>query len=384
MITDSRTAWLLGWPFQAQQSLQRLLTAMAPGCDLDCLPGADQIVQSLKLAHQAQVALAATKSIRNGRPRNNTELGWLHLLLQELQAAGLERAAVQLQRRAHLHQLRLDTALAKPVPILRTIHHFACTGGTVISKCLAALPQVMLISEINPINRNSQKFNPSHPVSLLEQRCSAPLTESWRHREFSDQLSLLIDWCREEHCDLLLRDHSHSDYCRGPGWAERPTLLNNLPPSATVLSVVTLRHPLDSWLGLCHAGWQGQLQPPSLLSYCQRYGAFLNHYADIPSLYYEDFCQDPTRFLEQICDELQLDYDPVMLRSFSGIKLSGDSGRTNDTIALRPRRPIPEAIQQELQDPATRRSLLNLCEQMGYPLRSQPIEYQRITATGAP
>jgi hypothetical protein len=374
VITDSRRAWLQGWPFQAQQSLQQLLTAMAPGCDLDCLPGADQIVQSLKLAHQAQVALAAKNSTSNGRHRDKTELGWLQLLLQELQAAGLERAAIQLQRRAHLHQLGLDTALAGKIPIIRTIHHFACTGGTVISKCLAALPQVMLISEINPINRNSQKFNPSHPVSLLEQRCSTPLTESWRHREFSDQLSLLIDWCREGHCDLLLRDHSHSDYCRGPGWAERPTLLSNLPPAATVLSVVTLRHPLDSWLGLCHAGWQGQLQPPSLLSYCQRYGAFLNHYADIPSLYYEDFCQDPTRFLKQICDELQLDYDPVMLRSFAGIQLSGDSGRKNDTIAPRSRRPIPEAIQQELQDPSTRRSLLNLCEQMGYPLKPQPMD----------
>jgi hypothetical protein len=63
-----------------------------------------------------------------------------------------------------------------------------------------------------------------------------------------------------------------------------------------------------------------------------------------------------------------------MLRSFAGIQLSGDSGRKNDTIAPRSRRPIPEAIQQELQDPATRRSLLNLCEQMGYPLKPQPME----------
>ena len=32
--------------------------------------------------------------------------------------------------------------------IIRTIHHLACTGGTVISKCLASMPDITLVSEI--------------------------------------------------------------------------------------------------------------------------------------------------------------------------------------------------------------------------------------------
>ena len=164
MITDSRSSWLLGWPFQAKQSLQLLLSAMAPDCDLECLPGADQLGASLEQAHQEKLELATLQPMTASRLRGSTVLGWLDLLLQELQAAGLERAAIQLQRRAHLHQFSLQEGAAGCGPTLRTIHHFACTGGTVISKCLAALPQVMLISEINPINRHSSKFNPSHPV----------------------------------------------------------------------------------------------------------------------------------------------------------------------------------------------------------------------------
>lgn len=347
---------------------------MAPDCDLECLPGADQLGPSLTQAHQEQLELATLQPKTASRQRGSTVLGWLDLLLQELQAAGLERAAIQLQRRAHLHQLSLEEGAAACGPILRTIHHFACTGGTVISKCLAALPQVMLISEINPINRHSPKFNPSHPLALLEQRCAAPLAESWWRREFADQLSLLIDWCREAHCDLLLRDHSHSDYCSGPSWVRQPTLLSQLPQSSRVFSVVTLRHPLDSWLGLCHAGWQGQLHPPSLLSYCQRYGIFLNHYEHIPWLYYEDFCREPAWFLELIGEELRLGYDPKVIDKFPGIQLSGDSGRKDNLIAPRSRRPIPGEIQSELNDAATRRALLHLCERMGYPLkpREQP------------
>jgi hypothetical protein len=371
VITDSRSSWLLGWPFQAKQSLQLLLSAMAPDCDLDCLPGADQLGPSLKQAHQEQLELATLQPKTASRQRGSTVLGWLDLLLKELQSAGLERAAIQLQRRAHLHQLSLQEGAAGGGQILRTIHHFACTGGTVISKCLAALPQVMLISEINPINRNSPKFNPSHPLALLEQRCTTPLAEPWWRREFADQLSLLIDWCREAHCDLLLRDHSHSDYCVGPSCAKQPTLLSQLPQSSRVFSVVTLRHPLDSWLGLCHAGWQNQLHPPSLLSYCQRYDQFLNHYEHMPWLYYEDFCREPTWFLEVIGEELRLGYDSKIIDNFAEIQLSGDSGRKDNAIAPRARRPIPSEIQSELSDAVTRRALRHLCERMGYPLKSR-------------
>ena len=356
---------------------------MAPDCDLECLPGADQLGPSLMQARQEQLELATLQPKTASRQRGSTVLGWLDLLLQELQAAGLERAAIQLQRRAHLHQLSLQEAAAGYGPTLRTIHHFACTGGTVISKCLAALPQVMLISEINPINRNSQKFNPSHPVALLEQRCSTPLPEPWRRREFDDQLSLLIDWCRETHCDLLLRDHSHSDYCVGTSWVKQPTLLSQLPQSSRVFSVLTLRHPLDSWLGLCHAGWQSQLHPPSLLSYCQRYDQFLNHYEHKSWLYYEDFCREPAWFLELIGEELRLGYDPRIIDNFAEIQLSGDSGRKDNAIAPRSRRPIPNEIQGELSDAATRRTLLNLCERMGYPLKSraQPTQKVQIIAS---
>jgi hypothetical protein len=137
--------------------------------------------------------------------------------------------------------------------------------------------------------------------------------------------------------------------------------------------VVTLRHPLDSWLGLCHAGWQNQLYPPSLLSYCQRYGQFLNHYEHKPWLYYEDFCQEPAWFLEMIGEELCLGYDPKVLDNFAEIQLSGDSGRKDNAISLRLRRPIPSEIKSELNDAVSRRALLHLCERMGYPLKPRAL-----------
>ena len=35
-------------------------------------------------------------------------------------------------------------------PVIRIIHHLACSGGTLISKCISAMPNVYLLSEVHP------------------------------------------------------------------------------------------------------------------------------------------------------------------------------------------------------------------------------------------
>ena len=55
-------------------------------------------------------------------------------------------------------------------PLIRTIHHLACTGGTLISKCLGSMPDVALISEVNPLNRQGSQFEPTNPFNLFERR----------------------------------------------------------------------------------------------------------------------------------------------------------------------------------------------------------------------
>ena len=38
----------------------------------------------------------------------------------------------------------------KGKPTIRIIHHFACSGGTLISRCLSSMPNVFLLSEVHP------------------------------------------------------------------------------------------------------------------------------------------------------------------------------------------------------------------------------------------
>jgi len=52
-------------------------------------------------------------------------------------------------------------------PVLRTLHHLSCTGGTLFSKCLASMEQVALLSEVHPFNVGPLRFDSFDPVQQL-------------------------------------------------------------------------------------------------------------------------------------------------------------------------------------------------------------------------
>ncbi len=316
---------------------------------LETLPTADE--QPLELADlfPQGTALAA---LHGGDP-------WLQELHARLRRHHQIRAAEQLRQQAGRGWYRVDP------PVVRTLHHLACSGGTLISRCLAALPDVLLLSEVNPTNRHGAAFNPSHPLALLALQ-GEPLPQGVVRAEFLGQIEQVLGLGAARGADLVIRDHSHSDFCLGNGVSPFQPLRAWLAPRHPLLSVVTLRHPLDSWLGLVAAGWHTQLEPPSMRSYCARYHAFLDAYDDLDWIHYETFCRQPEPVFRLLCDRLCLPCDPSALERSATIELSGDSGRRSDRIEPRPRRPIPEAVQAELADPATAQEMRRLCRRMGY------------------
>lgn len=248
-------------------------------------------------------------------------------------------------------------------PLLRTIHHLACTGGTVISKCLAAMPDVALISQVNPFNRFGHKFEPTNPLLLLE-RSYRQLSTDEITDEFKRQIEHLYQICHQDDVDLLLRDHSHTDFCMGSAPSTLCPIADLLSKDYKLLSVVTVRHPLDSYLGLLAQGWENQFSPSNLEEYSRRYLAFLKRYSTYPALRYEDFCAQPEGFMERLCSMLEISYSECFIGRFGTISLSGDSGRKSlDTIKQRPRRALPEQVIVEI---ASSESYYELLGQLGY------------------
>lgn len=234
---------------------------------------------------------------------------------------------------------------------IRTIHHFACTGGTLISKCLAAMPNTQLLSEVDPLSTlqattDRPHFSPTDIVTLLRQSTRG-VNRELIIELFLNNLAIIYSNSTQIGQRLILRDHAHSHYCVGPSVQERPHLRALVASRFPVLSVVTVRHPLDSFLSLKSNGWL-HFVPATLDEYCKRYVAFLQAYEGYPLIRYEDFVNDPQKVMSNVCDSLELPFSDQFTELFSVFNLTGDSGRGGAVIEHRERRPVDREVAEEL------------------------------------
>lgn len=255
-------------------------------------------------------------------------------------------------------------ARAHPEPI-RTLHHFACSGGTLISKCLSLMPNVTLLSEIDPLSRMQDSkgvnFRPTD-VLFAGRVALRPISEEMIIRSFNAGVAELHRALQEEGRNLVLRDHAHSQFCSELDPLARPSLRAILQRTLPVQSVLTLRHPLDSFLSLASNGWR-HFTPFTLEVYAERYTHFLNEYGSLPTFRYEDFVANPEATLERICAALNLPYQAGTPELLKVVKLTGDSGRSSPRIAPRERRELPEEIAQQAKSSDAYRQL---CDRLDY------------------
>lgn len=247
-------------------------------------------------------------------------------------------------------------------PTLRSIHHFACSGGTLLSKCVGAMPCVRLLSEVDPFSEmgHRQSFLPTDLIGLAKLG-TAPPGRGTVARIFMSGLAALVADSRAEGRDLILRDHTHSHYCHGVIDKERPTLQALLRESYDLLSLVTVRHPLDSYMSLARQNWL-HFEPKTLEEYCRRYMLFLDHYEGTDIIRYEDFVAAPEQKMQEICDSLRLSYNPNFKVLFSALYLSGDSGRGGSEIRQLPRREVSQSVKREIENAPTYESLCGRLE----------------------
>ncbi len=247
-----------------------------------------------------------------------------------------------------------EHSAAKLEPI-RTVHHFACTGGSLICKCIASMPNTQLLSEVDPLHtpvRPTAKpeFKPTDMVTLLRQSTRGASTELLIDL-FINNLETIYSNSINCGLQLIVRDHAHSHYCKGDTVPERPNLLGIIGSRFSTLSIVTVRDPIDSYLSLKANQWVHFI-PNSFDEYCARYAEFLRSYKSVPIVRYEDFIKDPSAEMAKICNILNLPFNPEFLELFSVFKITGDSGRGGSTVKLHPRRPVDALLLREMEQSA--------------------------------
>ena len=254
----------------------------------------------------------------------------------------------------------------QPEETVRSLHHFACTGGTLISRCVAAMPNTVLLSEIDPLSAHyktlgPKKFAPTD-LTLHLRNNLRPAQDNAITDMFLAGIGSLHERLSGEGRRLVLRDHAHSQYCAMTEPHSRPTLKAILESRFPLRSCVTVRHPLDSYLSL-HVNKWDHFRPFTLEEYCRRYLMFLDDYKGTDIVRYEDVVASPKTALAQICAILNIPFVPEALDVLDVVTLSGDSGRSGNVIGFRPRRNVPEAVAVEAESSA---SYKELCLRLDY------------------
>jgi hypothetical protein len=256
----------------------------------------------------------------------------------------------------------------RPPEAVRTVHHLACTGGTLICKCIAAMPNVQLLSELDPLS--TMQHHPGQRPRFAPTDMAAQLRQSSRGVREDLLIQLFHHELRLVHADasgsglrLVVRDHAHGHFCHGPTIHERPTLRELMPPELPVHSILTVRDPVASFVSLTQNKWL-HFSPPTLDEYCRRYLAFLDRHAGIPIFRYEDIVARPTAMLQQICDLLDLPFNEDFEDFFDVFKISGDSGRSGSRIVPRGPRADETSHRAQARESAHYRALV---ERLGYP-----------------
>ncbi len=282
-----------------------------------------------------------------------------HLQLNEAKSL-IERCEKALENSA------LDTK-----PTMRVIHHLACSGGTLVSKCVAALPNVFLLSELHPTSKlhmggGKPKFLPADIITQ-SRYASVPDVDSLAWKIFTDSIKTTERHVSSFGGHLVIRDHTHSDFCVGENFSKHSSVVEHLSSEFNILRVATLRNPIDSYLSLLSNDWE-HFEPKGFNEYCKRVHAFVSEYDTKEIIKYEDFVENPKDNMQKMAEMLDLPFSDSFLDTFDIFRVTGDSGRGGNTISKRERR---ELSSQLLKDISTSKYFKKIAKKFSYELHEE-------------
>lgn len=251
-------------------------------------------------------------------------------------------------------------------PKIRIIHHLACSGGTLFTKCIASLPNVYVISEVHPkstlhIKKNEYPFSPSDIITL-SRFANIPHINELARKVFIENIRILSDHVSKLGGRLVLRDHTHTDFFVGANVEGSSVVASLLSDRFDLLRLASIRDPIDSYLSLVHNGWDSH-KPQGFEEYCRRVLHYISEYPLDRVIKYEDFLESPTSVLSRVAKLLELPDSETATDIFSIMNVTGDSGRTGDEILPRKRRVLDEEQSLEINEST---SYKKICELIGY------------------
>lgn len=273
------------------------------------------------------------------------------------------------EARAAGHGTGLD-ALAAPKgrssadkPVVRIVHHLGRTGGTLFNKCLLALPDTVVLSEIHPFGHAIRSpFEQADRWFHLFGEAEIDHIRGLRAIPFDEMIGLIAERAAAAGKALVIRDWSHVDFTPvelGLDPSFRLTTAMALADRFDIRQVATVRHPADQWLSMLdlydHNGvdlW-GHLDP-----FFEGVARFHEATGALPRFRYEDLVDAPLQVIEELAHGLALPFDDGFVEKVWGHETSistanvGTRGVAMQGFGKLRRRPVKAIERMRLEESA--------------------------------
>lgn len=235
----------------------------------------------------------------------------------------------------------------RELPRLPVIRNLGGCGGTILARVIAALPDVVLLSETNP--RSSALYNGYMNLIVQVRNWSPALASSIsafdEHElgyppRYGELLECLHSEAEKLGLNLVIRDFNYVDFIGIPFvWpVPNDSSLDLAVAGHFCLSpIVVVRHPADQLASLrSHRAIHANLNAEH---YLNSYFAFLTAMKGAPRFRYEDIVANPQAYFPQICSHLGLRWDLNALESFASIdNITGNPEGSREPVIREPRK----------------------------------------------
>jgi hypothetical protein len=251
---------------------------------------------------------------------------------------------------------------------------FARSGGTVLNRCLGSLPDVVMMSEVNPLGGGLGAGGNKNSFTTVAEQAKHWYQIELKSKNFTENILELEEICEKNGKQLVLRDWSfvnfapykHNDF--NP--PNRLITLETLESKCNLIPFAFIRDAIDA--GLSRDVALRQFSIPYL-----RYVKSIIE-KNIRIFKYEDFCHNPEKAIRDICAYTGLKYSESYTEFFLFDTVNGDiqhasRGNKCRKIELIPRKRISKDRIAEIDESAEIAEANTL---LGYPTSyfSSPLE----------
>ena len=191
------------------------------------------------------------------------------------------------------------------------LHALDGAGIPLVSKCLGVMKEILLLSRIHPSGANG--INPLQQAREWFGLISDDDLERLRKQEdwpYNEIVQMIVERAERAGKRLIITDWSNPDFVADKPVSELQGMFFHsavLETEFDVSPAALIRHPIDQWIDLQNAQGPGAPKMDIFLRGCARFAEKLD---GIDFIRYEDFLSDPATALQNLCDILDVPFDP--------------------------------------------------------------------------